>query len=399
MVLQSLNARAAFALRAFGLALISWTVFSSSPGPSGSGRGLVIAALLGVGAIGWVTWSLEAYAHRGHSAQLFLLAGAGGLLVAASPKAAGSAFAFVAIVSGGFVLEFRRAILLAAVAILALALSILIYHHGALEFLAYGLGFVASLLAGANGRQAVRRAEQAELLLAQVQRSREEQLRAARLAESARIAREIHDLLAHTLAGLTIQLEATGALLAGGAERSVLAERLRRAHALAREGLEETRRAVGVLRDKNLAVGDALEALLADYRVSAPGAVAELLSDGQVARLDGPAGLAVIRVAQEALTNVRKHAPGAPVRVALEVGEANLELSISDGGPAVSASSDGGGLAASGGGYGLPGMRERAELLGGTLRAGPDGQGWRVRLSLPLADAQSSSPALEAGAV
>ena len=143
----------------------------------------------------------------------------------------------------------------------------------------------------------------------------------------------------------------------------------------------------------------ALEALLADYRVSAPGAVAELLSDGQVARLDGPAGLAVIRVAQEALTNVRKHAPGAPVRVALEVGEANLELSISDGGPAVSASSDGGGLAASGGGYGLPGMRERAELLGGTLRAGPDGQGWRVRLSLPLADAQSSSPALEAGAV
>ena len=84
--------------------------------------------------------------------------------------------------------------------------------HDRVEFvlLAYTLGIAAALLAASNSRQTVVRAEQAELLLAQTQRSHEEQLRAARLEESTRIAREIHDVLAHTLAGLTIQLEATG---------------------------------------------------------------------------------------------------------------------------------------------------------------------------------------------
>ena len=135
---------------------------------------------------------------------------------------------------------------------MTLALGVLIYDQAAIEVLAYGLGLIAVLLAGANGRQVVGRAEEAELLLAQVQRSREEQLRAARLEESARIAREIHDVLAHALAGLTIQLEATSSLLESGADRSVVLERLRRAHALAREGLEETRRAVGVLRSEGL---------------------------------------------------------------------------------------------------------------------------------------------------
>ena len=81
------------------------------------------------------------------------------------------------------------------------------------------------------------RAEQAELLLAQTQRSHEEQLRAARLEESTRIAREIHDVLAHTLAGLTIQLEATSSLIEQGADRDTVLARVQRAHALAREGL------------------------------------------------------------------------------------------------------------------------------------------------------------------
>ena len=245
------------------------------------------------------------------------------------------------------------------------------------------------------------RADDAELLLAQVQRSREEQLRAARLEESTRIAREIHDVLAHTLAGLTIQLEATSSLLEGGAERSVVLERLRRAHALAREGLEETRRAVGVLRSEGLAVPDALEALVAEYRASSPGASASLTLGGDISRLEGPVALAVVRAAQEALTNVRKHAPGAPVRVELEVDEAAsgaVVLRIRDDGRSRDAGDDGtDSLAASGGGYGLLGMRERAQILGGSLLAGPDGDGWRVELRLPLADAEQTNEVTPAG--
>jgi signal transduction histidine kinase len=400
MLLYSLNARVALAIRAFGLVLISWTVFDSDPGPGTSGRGLLIAVLLAAGALTWLMWSWQAYTQRAMSADLFVLAGVGGLLVAAAPSGAGSAFAFVAVATAGYRLAFHPAVAVTVLALFTLALGVLLYDQAALDVLAYGLGFIAVLLAGANSRQTASRAEEAELLVAQEQRSREEQLRAARLEESTRIAREFHDVLAHTLAGLTIQLEATSSLLDGGAERSVVSERLHRAHALAREGLEETRRAVGVLRSEDLDVAAALEALVADYRVSSPARITLTLDDAG-SRLHGPAALAVVRVAQEALTNVRKHAPTAPVQVELQIEAGTSEvvvLRICDGGRGgggahVEAES----LADSGGGYGLQGMRERAQILGGSLAAGPDGDGWRVELRLPLTGAERAPQAAAAG--
>jgi signal transduction histidine kinase len=394
LMLYSLNARRALAIRAFGLGLVAWSVIGSHPAPASSGRGLVIAVLLALGVLGWVAWSWQAYTQRTIWVDLFVLSGTGGFLVAAAPSAAGSAFAFVAIATAGFRLESSRALAVIALGLLTLALGVLIYNHAAIEVLAYGLGFIAVLLAGANARQTVTRAEDAELLLAQVQRSREEQLRAARLEESARIAREIHDVLAHTLAGLTIQLEATSSLLEGGAERSVVLERLQRAHGLAREGLEETRRAVGVLRSEGLAVAAALEALVAEYRASAPGATVSLELGEESSRLDGASALAVVRVTQEALTNVRKHAPGASVKVELSLATApseELVLRICDGGRVPDGTGDGGeSLAASGGGYGLLGMRERAEILGGSLAAEPDGDGWLVELRLPPTESEQA---------
>jgi len=401
MVLYSLGARVALAIRALGLVLVGWTLFDAHPGPASSGRGLVITVLLGVGALAWIVWAWEAYTHRATSADLFVMTAAGALLVGAAPSAAGSAFAFVAIVTAGFRLEFRRAVAVTVVGLFTLALGVLIYDQAALAVVAYGLGFAVSLLAGANGRQAVGRAEEAELLLAQAQRSREEQLRAARLEESARIAREIHDVLAHALAGLTIQLEATSALLEGGAERAVVLERLRHAHRLAREGLEETRRAVGVLRGEGLAVPEALEALVAEYRASSPGATVSLALGGDSSRLEGPVALAVVRVAQEALTNVRKHAPGAAVRVELQTDADHsgiVVLQINDGGrPRADELADTDGLAGSGGGYGLRGMRERAQILGGSLSVGPDADGWRVELRLPATGAAQATQAVPAG--
>jgi signal transduction histidine kinase len=392
MMLYSLNARVATAIRAFGLALISWTVIGSHPRPGTSGRGLVITVLLAVGALAWVVWAWEVQHKRIEQLPLFVLAATGGLLIGAAPNAAGSAFAFVAVVTAGFRLDTDRAITVTAVALFTLALGVLIYDESAVTVLAYGLGFIASMLAGANAQQAATRAEEAELLLAQIQRSREEQLRAARLEESARIAREIHDVLAHALAGLTIQLEATSSLLESGADRSLVLERLHQAHGLAREGLEETRRAVGVLRGEGLAVPESLEGLVAEYRSSSPGATASLALTGDTSALDGPAALAVVRVAQEALTNVRKHAPGATVTMELEIDEVatgTVLLRVADTGSPRPSAPAAGGLASSGGGYGLPGMRERAQILGGSLQAGRDGDGWRVELRLPLVSAES----------
>jgi signal transduction histidine kinase len=123
---------------------------------------------------------------------------------------------------------------------------------------------------------------------------------------------------------------------------------------------------------------------VAEYRASADAPV-ELTVDGDPGRLAGPTGQAVLRVAQEALTNVRKHAPGADVSVAVHAGERagdEVVLLVEDhpsGAPAAVPA----GLADSGGGYGLQGMRERAALLGGTLDAGAVNGGWRVELRLP----------------
>lgn len=206
----------------------------------------------------------------------------------------------------------------------------------------------------------------------------------ARLEESTRIAREIHDVLAHSLAGLTIQLEATSTLLEQGADRDAVLARVRRAHELAREGLRETRRAVGALRGDDVSAPAAIEALVAEYRAAAE-APAELTIDGDRDRLTGPTGQAVLRAVQEALTNVRKHAPGAGVSVAVHAGvrpEEDVVLLVSNR-PSESGQATRGTLSDTGGGYGLQGMRERAQLLGGTLSAGASADGWRVELRLP----------------
>jgi signal transduction histidine kinase len=168
---------------------------------------------------------------------------------------------------------------------------------------------------------------------------------------------------------------------------------------LAREGLRETRRAVGALRgDATVSAPAGIEALVADYRATGE-AGADLIIDGDPARLTGRTGDAVLRVVQEALTNVRKHAPGADVSVAVHAGQApddDVVLVVADRTPAGHPAGQAGGaprgeLAASGGGYGLQGMRERAQLLGGTLSAGSVNGGWRVELRLP-APAEAAEP-------
>jgi signal transduction histidine kinase len=375
MILLRFDRRTATIVRLVALVLIGWTVVGSHPGPSTSGRGLVVFCLLVAEVAAFLWWTARPLSDRGVTPDLYVMAIAGGVLIAASPNSAASAFVFVALVAAAVRVEIPRALPLLALSLLALAVSVLVYDNGALGLLAYALGFAAALLAASNARQSVARAEQAELLLAQTQRSQEEQLRAARLEESTRIAREIHDVLAHALAGLAIQLEATQSLLERGAERDVILERVQRAHALAREGLVETRRAVGALRGEAVPVPDAIRTLVDEYDGHA-----SLAIDGDLGRLNGPAGLALVRAVQEGMTNVCKHAPGADVAVTVDAGETELVAVVADRVNGASPAP----LAQTGGGYGLQGMRERAQSLGGTMSAGATPDGWRVELRLPV---------------
>ncbi|GAA4193756.1 sensor histidine kinase [Microbispora amethystogenes] len=193
------------------------------------------------------------------------------------------------------------------------------------------------------------------------------------LAERARIAREIHDILAHSLSAQIVHLEGARLLLRADRSQEAL-DRVERARELAKNGLEEARRAVAALRDDMPPLPAALAALAEDFR-SSTGRECGLDVRGPERRLPPEIELAMIRTAQEAVTNVRRHAPGSPaaVRLSFRDGECELEVvnppSAEPGTP--------------GGGYGLVGMRERAELLGGTLEAGSTGDGFLVRLRVP----------------
>jgi signal transduction histidine kinase len=208
-------------------------------------------------------------------------------------------------------------------------------------------------------------------------RAEREKARAAALDERARIAREIHDILAHALAALTIQLETADALLEGGRVDQARAS-VRRAGQLAREGLTETRRAIGALRGDPVPLADLLDALVRDYR-STVDSVVSVAVTGLQRPLEPDVVLACYRTAQEALTNAAKHAPGAPIQLDLHFEPSAVRLSVSNGAPASSP----GPLAQAGGGYGLAGLRERAELAGGQLESGPAGDGYRVGVTIP----------------
>jgi signal transduction histidine kinase len=252
--------------------------------------------------------------------------------------------------------------------------------------------FLAGVLRGYRRRQL----RQARMLLAQQQETQAERERAAALAERTRIAREIHDILAHSLGDLAIQLEVADALLTDGGDRTGALDRVRYAHRLAGSGLAETRRAVHALRSDAPPLPDALAAMVGAYRDGSGDASFEVT--GTPRPLPAAAGLALVRAAQEALVNARRHAAGSPVTVLLDYGPERTRLTIRDGpseaGPPRDApsgdapsgdapSGDASSGAGPAGGHGLAGMRERLRLVGGSLTAGPLAEGWRVRAEVP----------------
>ncbi|MFD9004638.1 sensor histidine kinase [Streptomyces sp. NPDC059582] len=224
-------------------------------------------------------------------------------------------------------------------------------------------GYVLRLDAEARGS--------AQRLLAQERAARAAEAESAALAERARIAREIHDVLAHSLSAQLVHLEAARLLIERGADRDRILERVVAARGMARNGLDETRQALSALRGELTPLEDYLTELVR----AADGA--EVTVTGERRALPAEASQAVRRVAQEALTNVRKHALGAKVEVRLDYSAHQVTLDVRDSGGSP------GELSGAGGGYGLLGMRERAELLGGSLRAERDEEGFVVTLRVP----------------
>ncbi|WP_158674670.1 histidine kinase [Streptomyces hoynatensis] len=178
------------------------------------------------------------------------------------------------------------------------------------------LGMVAFYRVGRYGRWLRERTEQAERLTAEVERTRAAQLRAATLGERQRLAREMHDVLAHSLSGLLIHLEAARLLAARESADPRLTDAIRRAHHLAEAGLGEARQAIGMLRDADLPGPERLQALAEEFTRDT-GLPCELARSGRPVPLGPESGLTLYRVAQEALTNVRTHA--APDRVELRL--------------------------------------------------------------------------------
>ncbi|MBV9381398.1 MAG: sensor histidine kinase [Streptosporangiaceae bacterium] len=213
--------------------------------------------------------------------------------------------------------------------------------------------------------------------------------------ERARIARELHDVVAHHISMVSVQAETARLTTPGMPELG--ARRLMEIGDTARAGLTEMRRLLGVLREDAAAAspeepGGAgrraerrpqpgllqLNDLLDEAR-EASGTGIRLIISGPVARLGPGVELAAYRIVQEALTNSRRHAPGAAVDVELRYGGDALRLRVRDNGPGAP------GESAAGGGHGLLGMRERAQAAGGTLRAGPAaGGGFLVEATLPV---------------
>ncbi|HEY7048863.1 MAG TPA: sensor histidine kinase [Jatrophihabitantaceae bacterium] len=217
---------------------------------------------------------------------------------------------------------------------------------------------------------------QAEQLLIELERSRDAQARAAALAERQRLAREMHDILAHSLSGLILQLEGARLMASGDRVDERLPATIDRAHHLAKSGLDEARHAIKTLRDETLLGPDELPALTAQFEHDS-GIRCELTVVGDRRPLSTEARLAVYRVTQESLTNVAKHAHADHVEVRLAYGADDARLVVENFGAGAAPGRT------EGSGYGLTGMRERAELLGGRLCASATPHGFRVELAVP----------------
>jgi signal transduction histidine kinase len=314
---------------------------------------------------------------------LVLLMASSAALVWLQPDGAGGVGLLVAVGIAARIVPGRTSVVLLTVSLAFLVVaeteSPRVHHQGTWSLLLNALPLAAIYIIVLFGRRIRLQEAQTERLLIELEDSRGAELRAAALAERQRLARDMHDVLAHSLSGLLLQLEGARLLALASPSDERLAGTIDRAHELARNGLDEARRAIGMLRDDDLPGPDRLAALTSAFQADT-GVPARFGSSGTPRELASAVRLALYRVTQEALTNVRKHARPERVEVRLDYLPDEVRLTVEDHGLPADPPGD------SQGGYGLTGMRERAELLGGALDAAPTGTGFRVMLRVPAGD-------------
>ena len=209
----------------------------------------------------------------------------------------------------------------------------------------------------------------------------------ATMAERNRIAREIHDLVAHSLSITMLHITGARRALTDGDDVDEAVAALRDAERVGRQAMNDIRQTVSELAtegdpNRPLPTADDLPELVESVRGA--GLVASYAVEGDTSRLPPSAGLGLYRVVQESLANVTKHAPGSPAHVTLSVAPAEARLTVRSTRTRATLPTDDRGT-------GITGMRARAKQLGGRVSAGPVGDHWVVDLSVPLAEVEDDS--------
>jgi signal transduction histidine kinase len=374
------------ALRPLGLLVIAAVAvgaLNGDPAPAAHGRGLAVvlalvtfafALAIAVGR-GFVAHSVAAQA-----TVITAMSAAGVTLVALQPRGATDLAAGAAVWMAIARLPLRLGATLAALTTVGLGVTSALAGASAAAVAAGVLLCALLALVAFFIRQARASQDRTELLFAQLQDAREQQLEAAALAERARIAAELHDVLAHALSGAALQLQGARKLAGHEGASEPMRAAIERAGELVRDGLVNARQAVGALRGEPVPGIGELERLVAEFEHDS-GLDVTLTIEGRPRPLPPDASLAFYRGAQEALTNVGRYAPGAATSVVLRYDSEHTTLTIED--RVDEAPPDASGLRSVGGGNGLVGLRERLERAGGTLEAGPTAGGWLVQLEIP----------------
>ena len=367
-------------LAAAAIAFVVITSFQARPAPGGHGEALSVAVGLIVfcGATIAAMWLTQA----GSAVQLAVLVIAvvsAAALIGLQGNGAAFLGVFPAVCLAALVLPVRLSALVAGVAAGAVSVAWLANGRAPIAGIVLNdFGILAFFLLSLFARRLRESNQRAELLLAELEQTRAAQAQAAALAERQRLAREMHDVLAHSLSGLVLNLETARLLAARGGADSQTGEAIDRAHRLAKTGLEEARRAIGMLRDDALPGPERLAGLAAEFEAGTGVPCKVAVTGDSKPDLGTDGRLTFYRVTQEALTNICKHAHADRVEIRLAFEPSGTRLTIEDFDSCRDRPAP-----ADGAGYGLTGMRERAELLGGTLTAGPTGGGFLVELWVP----------------
>lgn len=364
------------------LAAIALQSLFADPAPGADGTQLVVTlvlagCLLPLAAVASGLWLMASPA----ACVLFalLISGFGIALGVVQPGSTSVLPPSVAVLTAFLVLPRGRAVALGGVVVGGLVVAEIAGPDGSAQNVLSQLLFCAVLaLMAISVRQAGDSEERAELLLAQLEDAREAEAEAVALAERTRIAQDVHDVLAQTLSGLAVQVQAARRMARRDGAGDDLQELLDRSGKLVKEGLGDARRAVGALRGQHTPSLDRLPELVERYRVDLEIDVT-LSVTGSRRPLPADADLALYRGAQEALTNAARYARGARTTVTLSYDTGRTVLTVQDRrteqDPPEPPPVEGSGL-------GLRGMRERLTAAGGTATAGPTEDGWTVRMEV-----------------